>query len=232
MSNYFKKIPDFEYVSRLPNAKISDYIKVKNLFKKAKLRIDIFQNLAFFEKYNIVGDMRPDNVASDVYDDPTLDWIILLANNIVNIQTEWPLNQNDFDEYLRRKYGNGLTTEEEIYNEIYNGIHHYETIEIKNSQGVVLIPKGKEVPFDYALGWRLYDEFTDSEIFITNATRPVTNYEYEEELQNKKRNIYVLKPEYIGIVKDDFENMMEYKKGATQYVSDTLKRADNIRLFQ
>lgn len=231
MSNYFRRLPDFEYVSRLPDAKISDYITVKNLFKKAKLREDIFQNVSFFEKYNITGDARPDNVAAEIYDDPTLDWAILIANNIINVQTEWPLTQNEFDEYLRKKYGNGLNTEEEIYNTIYNGIHHYETIEIKNSQGVVLIPEGKEVPFDYALGWRLYDEFTETEIFITNATRPVTNYEYEEKLENEKRNIFILKPEYLGIIRDDLEDIMEYKKGATQYVSDTLKKADNIRLY-
>ena len=67
MSNYFSRIPDFEYVSRLPDAKISDYITVKNLFKKARLREDIFQNLAFFEKYQIIGDNRPDNVANEIY---------------------------------------------------------------------------------------------------------------------------------------------------------------------
>ena len=63
MSNYFKQLPDFDYVSRLPDAKISDYITVKNLFKRGELATDIFQNLAFFTKYEIVGNDRPDNVA-------------------------------------------------------------------------------------------------------------------------------------------------------------------------
>ena len=54
MSNYFNRLPDFDYVSRLPDAKISDYIRVKNLFKKGKLRDDIFQDLTFFTKYEIV----------------------------------------------------------------------------------------------------------------------------------------------------------------------------------
>jgi len=69
MSSYFSELPDFEYVSRLPDAKISDYIKVKNLFKRGLLRDDIFQNLAFFSKYQIVGDDRPDNVAFKIYRD-------------------------------------------------------------------------------------------------------------------------------------------------------------------
>ena len=85
MSNYFSRLPDFEYVSRLPDAKISDYITV-NLFKKGIIRDDIFQDLAFFTKYQIQGDDRPDNVAAQVYNDSTLDWIVLTSNNIVNVQ--------------------------------------------------------------------------------------------------------------------------------------------------
>jgi len=225
---YFRQLPSFEYVSRLPDAKIGDYIEVKNLFKKGTLRPDIFQEVSFFEKYKITGDDRPDNVAFEIYDDSTLDWVVLLSNNIVNIQSEWPLTQLSFDTYLREKYGVGLNTEEEIYGKIYD-THHYETIEIKNSQGVVIIPGGLEVPQDYSVSY--YDFFIESQINLSNVTTPVTNYEYEEKLEDAKRNIYVLKQRYLNIVLDDMEELMAYKEGATQYVSDTLKRADNIRLY-
>lgn len=228
---YFRKLPSFEYVSRVPDAKISDYIEVKNLFKRGNLRPDIFQNVSFFEKYKITGDDRPDNVAFEVYDDSTLDWVILLSNNIINVQTEWPLTQVSFDTYLREKYGVGLTTEEEIYNNIYNGIHHHETIEIKNSQGVTIIPGGLEVPFNYSLGQKYYDVFLNKEVLITSATVPITNYEYEEKLENKKRNIYVLKPRYLNIILDDMQDIMAYKEGSSQYKTETLKTADNIRLY-
>ena len=89
MSKYFSQLPDFEYVSRLPDARISDYIKVKNLFKKGTLRDDIFQDLTVFDKYQIVGDDRPDNVAFKFYGDSNLDWLVLTCNNIINVQTEW-----------------------------------------------------------------------------------------------------------------------------------------------
>ena len=168
------------------------------------------------------------DVAFEIYDDSTLDWVVLLSNNIVNIQSEWPLTQVSFDTYLREKYGVGLNTEEEIYGKIYD-THHYETIEIKNSQGVVIIPGGLEVPQDYSVSY--YDFFIESQINLSNVTTPVTNYEYEEKLEDAKRNIYVLKQRYLNIVLDDMEELMAYKEGATQYVSDTLKRADNIRLY-
>jgi hypothetical protein len=221
MSSYFQRVPDFNYVSRLPDSKIGDYVRVKNLFKKGKLREDIFQNVAFFEKYKIVGDDRPDNVAFEVYDDSSLDWVILLSNNILNIQSEWPLPQTDFDRFVLDKYGD--------YNTLYNGIHHYETIEIKNTQGVTIVPAGLQVDSSYSVSY--YDFFTDLQVTTGNLATPITNYEYEEKIDNYKRNIFILKSRYLNIVFDDMEEIMQYKKGSTQYVSESLKNGDNIKLY-
>mgnify|MGYP000240608270 CR=1 FL=1 len=217
---YFRQVPNFDYVSRLPNANIGDYIQVKNIFKKGKLREDIFQDLAFFEKYKITGNDRPDNVAFEVYGDSTLDWLVLLCNNVVNIQTEWPLTQDAFDRYVLNKYGD--------YETLYSGIHHYETSEVTNSQGVVMVPSGLEVPDGYSTSY--YDYFIDSQVDTGNIAVPVTNYEYEDKLENDKRNIFILKSRYLNVVIDDMEDIMPYKKGSSQYVSETLKKADNIRL--
>jgi len=221
MSNYFRQIPDFDYVSRLPDAKIGDYLPLKNLFKKGKLREDIFQNLAFFTKYQIKGDDRPDNVAFEVYNDSTLDWLILISNNIINVQTEWPLPQGDFDEFLLSKYGS--------YDVLYNTIHHYETTEVKNSQGVVIVPAGLRVGSNYSVSY--FDYFIDQQINTDNIAVPVTNYEYEEKIEDDKRNIFILKPRYINVVRGDMAEIMTYKKGSSQYTTDTLKTADNIRLY-
>jgi hypothetical protein len=221
MSSYFQRVPDFNYVSRLPDSKIGDYVRVKNLFKKGKLREDIFQNVAFFEKYKIVGDDRPDNVAFEVYDDSSLDWVILLSNNILNIQSEWPLPQTDFDRFVLDKYGD--------YDTLYNGIHHYETIEVKNTQGVTIVPAGLQVESSYSVSY--YDFFTDLQVTTGNLATPITNYEYEEKVDNDKRNIFILKSRYLNIVFDDMEEIMQYKKGSTQYVSESLKTGDNIKLY-
>ncbi|NBP20141.1 MAG: hypothetical protein EBU56_08590 [Burkholderiaceae bacterium] len=222
MASYFRQVPNFEYVSRIAESKnISDYIQVKNFFKKGSLRPDIFQELAFFEKYQIRGNDRPDNVAEDFYGESTLDWVILLSNNIINIQSEWPLLQDDLDRYLVEKYGD--------YDILYNGIHHYETSEIKNSQGVTIVPSGFEVSSPYSVSY--YDYFIDSQIDTGNIAVPVTNYDYEIKIEDAKRNIYLLKPTYLNIVINDMDNIMPYKRGSTQYLSENLKRGDNIRLY-
>ena len=222
MSNYFNQIPNFDYVSRLPDAKISDYIQVKNLFKRVLLREDIYSNLMYFTKYSIQGDDRPDNVAHRIYSDSTLDWLILLSNNITHIPTEWPLAQNDFDRFLLDKYGS--------YDNLYNGVHHHETIEVKDSNEVTIVPEGLEVSADFTTTY--YDYYISDMVTKLDITRPVTNYQYEEKIQNKKREIFILKQEYVSVVMDDIEDLMPYKKGSTEYVSKTLKKAENIRLYQ
>ena len=222
MSKYFNLIPNFDYVSRLPDAKISDYIQVKNLFKRVLLREDIYSNLMYFTKYDIQGDDRPDNVAYKIYSDSTLDWLILLSNNITHIPTEWPLAQNDFDRFLLDKYGS--------YDNLYNGVHHHETVEVKDSNEVIIVPAGLEVSADFTTTY--YDYYMSDMVTKLDITRPVTNYQYEEKIQNKKREIFILKQEYVSVVMDDIADLMPYKKGSTEYASKTLKKAENIRLYQ
>ena len=221
MSNYFSQLPDFEYVSRLPDSKISDYNPVKNLFMRGKLREDIFQNVAVFTKYEVKGDDRPDNVAFEFYGDANLDWLVLTCNNIINVYDEWPMTQFNFENYLLDKY--------DTYENI-NATHHYETTEVKNSKGVVIVPAGLEVDSNYSISF--YDEQIEGMTTVSSPVTEITNYHYEERLQQDKRNIFLLKARFLNVVKDDLEEMMEYKKGSTQYKSETLKTADNIRLFQ
>jgi len=216
---YFQYIPDFNYVNRDPNAKIGDQVRVKNLFRRIKLRSDIFQDSTIFEKYQISGDDRPDNVANEIYSDPQLDWLVLVSNNIINIQTEWPMPQLTFDSYLLDKYGSY---------ENLNSVHHYETKEVKNSQGVVIVPAGLQI--DQGSKYTYYEEFQESFVDTGDFTVEVTNLEYETKLEEAKRNIYILKPIYLPIIIDNIEGEMNYKKGSSDYISGTLKSSDNIKL--
>jgi len=222
--NYFEQLPDFEYVNRTDDGKlISDYTKVKNLFMRGKLREDIFQDTTTFEKYSIEGDDRPDNVAEKFYGTASYDWIVLLSNNIINIYEEWPLPQAGWDAYLLEKYDND-------YDTLYNGIHHYESNEVVNSKGVVIFPGGVRVGAAQSVSY--FDQAANQQTTVNPVSKAITNYEYENRINDDKRNIFLLKPMYIPVIRDDMEIMMRYKKGSTQYVSKSLKRAENIRLYE
>ena len=219
---YFSNLGDFLYVNRTREGRSEgDYSLVKNLFKRAKLREDIYQDLAFFTKFDILGDDRPDNVADLIYGDPTLDWVVLLSNNIVNVQSEWPLSQGDFNRYITDKYDS-----EEI---LYSGIHHYESREVKASDGTIIIPSGARVSIGQSVSF--YDELSDQQVIRTDVAMPITNFMHEDRLNNEKRSIFLLKPIYLNILFDDIEEIMTNKKGSTQFVSRTLVTGDNIRLY-
>ena len=219
---YFSNLGDFLYVNRTREGRSEgDYSLVKNLFKRAKLREDIYQDLSFFTKYDVLGDDRPDNVADIIYGDPTLDWVVLLSNNIVNVQSEWPLSQGDFNRYITDKYDS-----EEI---LYSGIHHYESREVKASDGTIIIPSGSRVSVGQSVSF--YDELSNQQVIRTDVAMPITNYMHEDRLNNEKRSIFLLKPIYLNILFDDIEEIMTNKKGSTQFVSRTLVIGDNIRLY-
>ena len=221
-NRYFRNIPDFEYVNRTKDGQfISNYTQVKNFFKKGKLREDIFQDLTIFEKYSVKGDDRPDNVAFEIYDDATLDWVVLMSNNIINIQNEWPLNQQAFESYVLDKYG----TIEKL-----NEIHHYESNEVKDTNGVIIFPKGVRVSAAQSVSY--FEPLSEELVTVNPVSKAVTNYQHEEKINDDKRRIFLIKPIYLNVVFDDLEEMMIYKEGSTQFVSESLKRADNIRLFE
>ena len=209
MSRYFRNLPNFEYISRINERKTNkDFLTVKNLFRRPIIREDLFTDFMSFTKYRIVGDERPDEIAYDVYGESDLDWVVLLSNNIINIRDEWPLNQHDYRNYLIEKYGNDT---DEI-----DKIKFYETAEIKDSKGKVFVET----------------TFLDSGTNLLITVSPIegiTYRTYEERLQEDKRNINLLKPEYLSIVMDDIETLLDYEQ-STEYINPVLKRASNPNL--
>ena len=221
MASYFRQVPDFDYVNRDSDGKsIGDYQVVKNLFKRVKIRQDILENLAYFTQYRVSGDDRPDNVAFEIYGDESFDWLVLLSNNVMSIQTEWPLSQAAFNDFLIKKYGSIEKT---------NNIHHYETRELKNDSGEIVVRKGLIVPKNYKVEY--FDTRRNQYVVRINEVDAVTNYTYEVRKEEAKRNIYLLKADYIELVLDDVQKLMPYKKGSAQYVNRTLKKGEDIRLF-
>ena len=215
-NSYFRQLPDLDYPS-LKNDRRSayDYQVVKNIFKRAVLRNDVFDEVTAFTKYSEEGDERPDQVAFDFYQDPNLDWVVLTTNNIVHVRDEWPMGNQDFLTYLNGKY-----TAEELAN-----IHHYETDVLRDSRGRLIHPKGLTVPSNYSIS------FLDNGVLRTESKiTSFTFLEHETNLNDDKRQINILKPEYLTVFLEDFENIMEYKP-SRQFVSDKLKKTENPRII-
>ena len=215
-NSYFRHLPDLDYPS-LANDRNSvyDYQIVKNIFKRAVLRNDIFDEVTAFTKYSVQGDERPDQVANRFYKDSGLDWVVLTTNNIIHVRDEWPMGNQDFLTYLNEKY-----TSDQLSN-----IHHYETKIIRDSSGRLIQPEGLTVPSDYSIS------FLDNGVLRTESK--LTSYtflEHETNLNDEKRNINILKSEYLDVFLDDFGDIMEYKQ-SKQFVTKKLKKTENPRLI-
>ena len=208
---YFKNLPNIRYNERPISYPYSDADKVivKNLFRRYKISENLFSYGVFFKKYTIKDGDRPDTLANQAYGDPFFDWVILLTNNMVNVQYDWPMTNYEIYKTL-----------ESEYDDPYTEIHHYEVLEDFDRY-----KKGTWVDKNfYDSTHKFYN--TDTGTFInkvgnTIATAiPVAEHFTKENL--KKREIYLLKPRYFNKFVEDFKKQNKYKK-SSNYISSKLK---------
>ena len=209
--SYFRELPNIRYQSFLKNKQSSqDYILVKNIFRRAKIRDDLQNVFTIFNKYEIPDGYRPDNVADEVYGSSSYDWVVIVTSGITNLRNEWPMSHKELYDYSERVYGNDL-----------NAIHHYETKELKDSKGRLLIKKGLKVNENF----RINDPDSESG-GILNPVLGVSNYEYETEKNNKKRLIYILKPDYLQDILKDMRQELFYGE-SSQYIDQKTIQTEN-----
>jgi len=229
---YFRELPNIEYQSPLIDRNSSlDYVEAKNLFRRVRIRPDFENVYTAFNDYTIIEDTRPDQVADELYGSPDLDWVVLISAGIVNIRNEWPLSNKELSEYA-----------EDIYGTEINSVKFYETKEVKDSKGRLIIPAGEVVDRNYKLPKpkvddlptqsyvKYYDESTNTYKTIQNITVPVTNLEYETRKNDMKREIRVLKRQYLEMFLNDMRVEMKYKPLSSQYITEYLKRGENLRI--
>ena len=210
---YFRELPELDYQSFLSDSNSSSrYLRVKNLFRRTKIRDDLQNVFTLFNKYEIVEGARPDTVAEEFYGSAELDWVVLMTAGIINVRNDWPLSSKELYDYSL-----------EVYEDSLNDVRHWETKEIKDLNGKLILPKGKIVN----------STFTIPNPDVYNATlnpvTPVTNYEYEVLKNNKKRSIYILKREYLQQFLNDMRDEMIYSP-SSQYINDDLIRTENTRV--
>lgn len=214
---YFKELPDLLYPSLLPKSTRSDEkIRVKNLFRRAKIRTDA-NGLTLTQLYQVPEGERPEMTAEKLYEDPELDWIILTVNNITSVRDQWPLTNDELQSYVLEKYGSQAALTEP---------HHYETKEITDTFGRVVLNKGLIVDENFTF---TYSSNTGTEITDQNASGPVSNFVYETLENNKKRLINVLKREFLSVATSDLREIMTYGP-SSQFITDKLKDTYNSRI--
>jgi hypothetical protein len=211
--SYFRELPDIEYQSPFVDSNSSqNYVRAKNLFRRVKLRDDLQNVFTLFNKYQIPEGARPDIVAEAVYGRADYDWVVLMTAGIVNVRDEWPLSNRDLYRYAENIYGTQL-----------NAVHHYETTEVKDSNGRLILPAGKVVDSNFTI------PKPDDYRAILNPVIGISNYEYETLKNEEKRSVYLLRSDYLQQYLNDMRTIMYYEK-SSQYVDKKLIRTENTRV--
>ena len=208
---YFRELPDLRYPSFLPNKTSSlDYVEVKNIFRRAKLRDDLQNNFTIFNKYEISMGARPDTVAENLYGSSQFDWVVLTVAGIINVRNEWPLSDRDLYDYSLDKYGESL-----------NSVKFFETTEVKDTSSRMILPKGKAVDSNFTI------PKPGEPTATLNPGVGISNYEYETRLNDEKRNIYILREEYVQQFLTDIRDIMTYAE-SSEYIDERTAQTENI----
>ena len=210
---YFRELPNILYPSFLPEKTSSlDFILVKNVFRRVKLRDDLYKNFVVFQKYEVPEGARPDTVAEDLYGTPNLDWVVLTVSGIINVRNEWPLSNRDLYNYCFEKYGDSL-----------NNTRFFETTEVKDSSGRLTLPKGKVVDSNFAI------PNPNNPSATLNPVVGISNFIYETRINEEKRNINVLRQEYITEFLDDMREIMTYQE-SSEFVNRRVAQTENTNI--
>ena len=210
---YFRELPNLRYPSFLPEKTSSlDYVEVKNIFRRAKLRDDLQNNFTVFDKYEVPMDARPDTVAEDLYGSAQFDWVVLTVAGILNVRNEWPLSDKDIYDYSFDKYGESL-----------NSVRFFETKEVKDTNNRLILPKGKVVDSNFTI------PKPGEPTATLNPVTGISNYEYEVRLNEEKRNIFVLREEYLQEFLSDMRDLMIYNE-SSEYLNDKVIQTENTNI--
>ena len=236
---YFRELPNILYQSPLLHKNSSrDYISIKNLFRRAKLYDYLGNNVSIFNKFVIGDGDRPDTIAESLYNDSSLDYVVVLVAGITNINHEWPLQDFQVYDYALQKYG----SESKMFED-----HHYETFEIKDDKGRQILPPDLIVDKDFKIdgsalrfnstytliseaGNTQLDDKNEYTVSTDNIARAVSNFEYEISENEKKREINVLRNGYLSIFINDLRDVVKYDR-SSGYITNNLAKTENTNII-
>ena len=166
----------------------ADFLLVKHIWRRAQILTEFKSQVTMFDE-DIVGDgERPEDIATRLYRNPFYNWTIFIINDITDYYAQWPRSVTQLQDFINQKYSNPQATK------------HHVTTEVKDSANNIIVPAGKVVPSNFQVSY-----YNGSTTVTANPVVSVTNAMYETEINSKKQNIQVIKPNLI----EDF--VAEYK---------------------
>ena len=210
--SYFSYLPNVEVrVSSYRINNVDPFKVAKNIFRRIKIREELDDIILGFTQYTIKNNQRPDQVALEVYGDMDLDWVVLLTNNIINLYDEWPMSEDELERYI-----------DSTYEEDADSVHHWVTQRITDLSGRILVKEDRIVPESYT-----YTRPDGTLIAKEETVRPISVYDHEASKNDQKRNIYLLRKEYVTAFIEEFSTLCDYLPNSEIDVEEGIKKSKN-----
>ena len=179
MANYFRNLPRVGY--DIDGTGKDSFLSVTNIMKRVKFKPAVLEDISNYYPYFVKEGERPDIIANEQYGNIGYAYLILLVNDIYDPNFDWPLSSQIFEKYIINKYGSVTTA--------ISGVKHYYQIvraEVARTGTSERIPEVKFV----------VDETTYDALDSGDRTT-LSNYDYEVELNDAKREIKLINPAFI-----------------------------------
>ena len=213
--SYFSYLPNVQVrTSSYRTNNVDPYKLAKNIFRRIKIRENLDDIILGFNQYTIKNNQRPDQVSLEIYGTMEYDWVVLLTNNIINLYDEWPMSEDELERYIDSEY------EEDA-----DSVHHWVTQKITDTRGRTLLRDGRIVSEDFS-----YTRPDGTAIPKEDLVRPISVYDYESEKNDYKRNIYLLRKEYVSGFIEEFSNLVDYlPNDEVDFDTQTKKTKDSVQ---
>jgi len=181
MSNMFDRWPTVSYDIK----KNGNPLQLTDITLRFKINELLRDKSAIMYQYDVQDGERPDIIAYKYYEDAKLDWVILLTNNIIDPQFEWPLDDRSFERYIRKKYGSSEAAKRTHH--AYEQVLHFQSV---NFDGTI-VPEKKVI-----IDKESYDNANPT-LRQLGTYRAIDKYTHELELNQARSRIKILDKRYL-----------------------------------
>ena len=196
--NYFSYLPNITYAIGVDNAGHTNDIILKDYYRLMRLTDESFREATLYNQYVVKNGERPDQISYDTYGDEQYYWVILQINNIIDFSKGWPLSNEELETYIINKYGSI---------EASSSVSHWETQEVTDEEGNVVLESGLVVPEDFIFYY--YPDPAETTMLSSFPTS-VSYSEHERRLNEDKETIILLDKKYI------YDYVREYRNWAKE----------------